>query len=122
MKGSVLDLADVVHAQIPKERERGKERKRPEVSRSHQSINWCKKLLDKVILQIFHNAIHHYKIGRYVRREGRWLDIVAGGQKRRQRVVELKLSPMNHFWAAAISCLSRGPSLFQMSHSTFTAI
>lgn len=29
---------------------------------------------------------------------------------------------MNHFWAAAISCLSRRPSLFQTSHSTFTVI
>lgn len=69
---------------------------------------------------IFHNVsiIHNREWCAEGRERDRWLE----DQREEKRDVERKFSPMNHFWAAAISCLSCRPSLFQMSHSTFTVI
>lgn len=103
MEGSGLDLTDVVHAQIPRERKRGSIRIK--VSINVYLIN----VLSKVLWTCtrFSHDDQSLGVGSSAQREVRGLGREVGGQEGGEGDVEEKFSPMNHCWAAVISSSSQ---------------
>lgn len=106
MEGSRLDLADVVHAQIPGERKRG-ELQYQSVTQSNpyryypRPLGTCGMANGWITYFSYSNQLSGVR--RSARKEVRGLGREGGGHEGGGR----KLSPMNHCWAAVISSSSQ---------------
>ena len=109
MEGSGLDLADVIHAQIPGERNQCQHINQCATYQCSLKVLGTCKIADVQMLFTWRSIIES---GSSTQREVRGLGREVGVRKGRRRRCRGEFSPMNHCWAAVISSSSQRLFLF----------